>query len=1143
MNAPIISKNVSLVSCLFWICIAREARAEGAGFVVESARDIPVAHVVDVVVVGGSTHAVNAALAAKEQGASVFLLAPRPYLGEDLCGPLRLGLPAGVEPDTGLGQRLFPLTPAESKPLRSGAGFTYKTNLRPAGQHPDTEPPSKLHDGSWTDATRDSIQYDGDVALTVDLGTAAKVKAVSLIGYEKPAHYGMGSVRVSTAADGSSYHALDAEAERIVRRETPRWSVVELRIPLGAEARWFRLEVKRPEGMPRLLLGELIVQTDENPVVEREVVRVSTPGHIKRELDAALLEAGIPFLYGCHVSDVLRAPDGAPAGIVMVNRAGRQAVPAKVIIDATPRAAVARLAGATVSPWPAGNHTFRRVVIDDTAPEIERIPSRNLGPAPGGVPGARLMEYSLQLPMPDGRFASFAKAEQEARSLTFRSSNLDAAEVLFHVPPDSIETEGALASAPVIAGEIDPAAFRPRNIGKLYVLGGCAGFSREVADELSRPLGWMAAGEKVGNWAAEEARKTSMDLEAIRLVSNLDLPAGASRKGEVREMLGGLRPSDRDQPVVKAGRRLLPVWGEYDVVVIGGGTSGAPAGIGAARQGARTLVVEYLYELGGVGTAGLISRYHHGQRVGFTAEVDEGVEAMGGAELKGRGWNPRIKAEWWRRALREAGADVWFGSMGCGALVEGNRLTGVVVSTPEGRGAILARVVIDATGNADIAAAAGAETGFIGSSDIAVQGTGLPGRALGAGYTNSDYLLVDDSDVQDQWRAFLAARQRESYDTGQLIDTRERRRVVGDYVLSILDQAAERTFPDTILYSESNYDSHGYPVHPYFALLDVPPGKRPPGGTPYTPYRCLLPKGHEGLLVVGLGTSAHRDALALIRMQADLQNQGYAAGVAAAMAVEHGVTPRTIDVKALQRHLVELGNLPEEILSHQDSFPVSFERLQQAVRALGGVPPDAKSIAILLAHQDQALPLIREAYAAAASPGEQLLYARFLGMCGDATGLDTLLEALDATGEWDEPVPLGVMAEYARVPTRLDSLILAAGHTRDPRALQPILGWARRLDAQVDFFHHRAVALALEELADPAAAPVLADLLRKEGMGGHAQTAPAEPRDRRLPLREITLARALYRCGDPEGLGGQILRNYTKDLSGVLARHAVAVLE
>ena len=66
-----------------------------------------------------------------------------------------------------------------------------------------------------------------------------------------------------------------------------------------------------------------------------------------------------------------------------------------------------------------------------------------------------------------------------------------------------------------------------------------------------------------------------------------------------------------------------------------------------------------------------------------------------------------------------------------------------------------------------------------------------------------------------------------------------------------------------------------------------------------------------------------------------LQNQGYAAGRAAAMAARAGRTPRAIDVRALQEHLVKIGNLPESVLGEKDSFPVSDERLAEAVRTAG----------------------------------------------------------------------------------------------------------------------------------------------------------------------------------------------------------------
>ena len=71
-------------------------------------------------------------------------------------------------------------------------------------------------------------------------------------------------------------------------------------------------------------------------------------------------------------------------------------------------------------------------------------------------------------------------------------------------------------------------------------------------------------------------------------------------------------------------------------------------------------------------------------------------------------------------------------------------------------------------------------------------------------------------------------------------------------------------------------------MHPVFTI-------RPPDREDMlvnVPYRCLLPKDLDSILVTGLGVSAHRDAMPVIRMQPDIQNQGYAAGVAAAMAAE-----------------------------------------------------------------------------------------------------------------------------------------------------------------------------------------------------------------------------------------------------------------
>ncbi|MHC4891674.1 MAG: FAD-dependent oxidoreductase [Planctomycetota bacterium] len=379
-----------------------------------------------------------------------------------------------------------------------------------------------------------------------------------------------------------------------------------------------------------------------------------------------------------------------------------------------------------------------------------------------------------------------------------------------------------------------------------------------------------------------------------------------------------------------------------------------------------------------------------------------------------------------------------------------------------------------------------------------------------------------------------------------MIDTRERRRIVGDFIMSPMDISNDRTYPDTVVIAKSDFDSHGFTIHPAFLLK--PPGRK--DIIVNVPYRCLLPKSLDGILVTGLGVSAHRDAMPVIRMQADIQNQGYAAGVAAAMAARAGKNIRDINIKALQKHLIEKGNLPEKVLTYKDSFPLSREKITQAVER---VVNDFEGLEIVLAQPQDAMPLLRKAYKTADSKKAKLAYAHILGMLGDATGADTLMEAV-RTRELDKGWNYTGMGQYGASISPLDSLIVALGRTRDKRGLRPILEKLRQLDVKSEFSHCRAVAMALETLDDAAAAKSLVELLKKPGIMGHAFTEIKDAR-RRTPrgsedtltrnrsLRELILARALYRCGDYEGLGEKILKQYARDLRGHYARHAQAILK
>ncbi|MBN1488819.1 MAG: FAD-dependent oxidoreductase [Phycisphaerae bacterium] len=1147
------------------ICVLAAAASVSTGaerMVRESARQIPVAYDVDIVVAGGTAGGVAAAVEAARQGARVFLAAPRPYLGEDLCGTYQLWLEPGEEPVGPLAKRLF-AEPPQPQTIGKGLPFTYQTNRPASNPHRDTDPPSRLNDGKYASASAESVQYPAEVTITLDLGETAALSRLHVMAFQRTKDFEIEEITLDASGNGETWsHISKTRNPRLGqgRFESPAFPIT---APVNATAKYLRLTVRAPLHVDRMLLGEIIVEPAESAKAaeEPDAARVPPmPMQIKRALDHALIDAGVEFLYGCRVTDVLCDANGSLAGVVMTNRSGRQAVRARVVIDATQRGQVARLAGARFDPFLPGVYTFKRIVVGGELLRADNMRGREMpsrvqiertGPREQVTKPA--YEYTLDLPLADNSYNAYAEMDHLARDKTWHPDQVAASEILFHIPPDAMKGRAEHDGDWPGADKIDLDVFRPADCAGMYVLGGCADVSRQAAGRMLRPLTMLALGRRIAGAAVEDAdidpssekpAAAPADLQGVTVAGR---QGTATASGDTREFLYGVRPTQTGLPTVPAGGRLVPVLGEYDVVVVGGGTGGAPAGIGAARNGARTLVIEYLHGLGGVSTLGLIGKYYWGFREGFTAEVDRGVADLGGQDEPATpGWNIEWKMEWYRRELRKAGADVWYGVLGCGAFVEGDRVKGVIVATPEQRGVVLAKVVIDSTGNADIAAAAGARCIVTDGSHVAVQGTGLPPRTPGASYTNTDYLLADETDMIDMWRAFVGAKERfrDTYDLAQIVDTRERRRIVGDFMISPLDVYNGRTYPDTVGLSYSNFDTHGFTIHPLFSIRA--PDKK--GVHAYTPLRALVPEGIEGILVTGLGISAHRDAMPILRMQPDIQNQGYAAGTAAAMAIRCGQPLREIDIKSLQNHLVEKGNLPASVLEDEDNFPKSKEEIAAAV---AGVCDGGQDLGLILAQPDDARPLLREAYASARDDKTRLLHARILGMLGDAAGVETLLTELQDS-EWDAGWSFTGGGQFGASLSPVDSLIVALGKTRDPRAVHPILAKVRQLDASAAFSHHRAVAVALETIGDPAAAEPLADLLARPGMRGYSVgdisaarrvatlSDPNESRDQ--SLRELILARALYRCGDHEGVGEKILREYARDLRGHHARHAQAVL-
>jgi len=954
----------------------------------QSERRIPVAYDVDVVVVGGTSAAVAAATAAAKQGVSVFLAAPQPYLGEDICGTYSLWAENEKATGTELGKKIF------------GAGLP-------------------------------------------------------------------------------------------------------------------------------------------------------TPMHVKKTLDNQLIENQVNFLYSCYVTDIVIDNQGNPAGVIIANRSGRQAIKAKVVIDATERGLVARLAGAHFSEYPSGKQEFRYIVVGNQPKNIPDAQVRKL-PQPVVFKDKTYdaLEYTLLLEMQDDSWESFCRAEHEARDLTWDPGQVDAGDLLFQVPPDSITGKEKWNKSILEEEPINIGSFQPKNTERLFVLSGIADMHRDAVSELLQPGALIHMGERIGQAAAEMAEKIvpAKELYVKGLAQGQPLP------GDVGEILEGLRPSF-NLGELPSEATTLPVLGSYDVVVLGGGTAGAPAGVGASRHGAKTLVLEYLHGLGGTGTMGMIGRYWDGYREGYTVEVDWGVRAIGGDHPRHKQrldeWVFDWKTEYYRREIRDSGGKVWFGVLGIGAYVHKGTVKGVVVATPAGKGIVLGHTVIDSTGSADIAIAAGAAYEYTDGLSVAVQGAGMPFKNPNDHYNNTDWTFTSDTDMLDVWRTFIVAKDKfeNEYDLGKLPQTRERRRMIGDYTVSVLDVYNKRTYPDTFSIHQSSFDTHGYTEDPFFSLRW--PDERAKHITALVPFRALLPKGLEGIAVTGLGASAHRDAMPVIRMQPCLQNQGFSMGWAAVIAAENKQMIRHIDLKLLQKQLVEIQSLPEGADKYTDNYPPSIEEIQEAAK---NVVNDLEGLEILLWDKERAIPVMEDFFHLSQNKEHRLVYARILGMLGNPSGWKELMDAIDAYEEWDEGWNFTGMGQFGRSLSYLDSLIIALGRTQKVDAVPSIVRLANMLTPKSEFSHFHAVVIALETIANRQGAEVLFRLLNMDGVRGHAMTnietakklTPADRNDtstRNNSLRELMLGRALFRVGDLNGLGREILDTYSKDLRGHYYRHASGVLK
>ncbi len=877
------------------------------------------------------------------------------------------------------------------------------------------------------------------------------------------------------------------------------------------------------------------------------------PLHVKTVLEDELIDNGIDFLYSSYVTNAIVDLSGKTAGVVIANRSGRQAIRCKAVIDATHSASVASLFGVEFHKFRAGLQDFNYTVVGNKIKQAPEIRKTEVLPLPVKFNGKTypVTRYTFQVFLKDNSYATLMEVEQLARTKTWDPDQVDSSDLLWYIPQQTIRSQRSFQDVTTHIRKLPEESFKPGTVNNLWVLGPCAEIARSVAEWVMRPVNALFLGEILGERIGEQIKDVPMPGQATVKQPSVS----GYNYGNIGEILHPLRTSSQ-KGYIESPSGALPVLGSYDVVVLGGGTAGAVAGISSAKQGAKTLVLEYLHALGGLSTVGMIGRYWDGFRDGYSFTVDKGVRDMAPADHPRQleDWKEESlsdwKTEWLRKELLHAKGELWFGVLGCGAVVENNRVKGLVVATPYGRGVILSKVLIDSTGSADIAIAAGASFDYTGKKTLAVQGAGMGKADPGDFYNNNDWLFIDDTDISDVSRAYVQGKVKLKgrYDMVKIPQTRERRRVIGEHIVSVYDVLNHRRYPDTISYHKSSFDTHGMIVDPFFILS--PPMERHTVYDADVPLRSLLPKGLEGILTTGLGASAHRDAMPVIRMQPCLQNQGYAVGYLSAMAVRENKPLRKVDIRKIQKHLVSIGNLPQRVLNDKEFKGFSNREMDDAAEQ---VTDNYKGLEILLTDHERCIKLMIQKIEKTTDANKKVIYSSILCMLGNKTYTSILAGKIKQYDTWDKGWHYTGMHQFGMSLSPLDALIIALGNAKDPSTLSVVMEKAKQLEPEDYFSHFRAVAMAAESINSNEAIPVLAGMLTAPGVRFHAIDSYAAARNRTVPdmndvstrnyaLKELHIARALYLCGDQDRLGETVLRQYANGLQGHYARYASEIL-
>ncbi len=908
-------------------------------------------------------------------------------------------------------------------------------------------------------------------------------------------------------------------------------------------------------------------------------------------LEDRLLDAGAGLVYDLQPCGVQLAGRHVTA-VVFSGKGSLVAIQARAIVDATPDGRVAKWAGAGFEPrGSAATGVVARYSMlcnrpfDGRSLPVEGVPELVDGRV---LLHADFIEFPARLPAAAlGGSAHFpALFRQSVCGLELRRIAAEAGRALKESGewPEAAFVRGgdAVLCDPVerlksrgVQGDLTIDACRPAEIDNLLVAGPAADVGDAIAQTLVEPVGDFSLADVLldapwQDWCrARQDQATQMRLSGVQ-TGTAEAAGGEARFQEL-------------QPIYHTGRSLpigglpLPVVAECEVLVAGAGTSGVPAGITAAASGLDTLLVDKYGDVGGTHTIGGVPKYWFGRSTEFVRNLDQQAASM--MEKTGM-----PKCMGMLNTLIQAGAGLLRGTA-AGTVVRGNTVIGVVFATPDGLAVVKAQHVIDATGDGDVAAWAGASADYGTRRDAMTMWDNFAHyRGTNPEAARHFDCAFDLRDPADLTRGIISSRRRGAGRDARgfpqyYLTPRESRHVHGRATVTYEGILARRRFHDVVLVALSNFDIKGIACSDqvFSGYVDWDYSRNHPAAIPY---RALVPQDLEGILVIGKAYSCTHDALSLARMQRDLIAMGGVAGLAAAHAGRTRRALSEIDVQRLQAELIRIGILTQAdiesdrlearvtgwqeggaVLGGRKGPPVADQQwpemsetdLQHAVQRMAAGDLPIERMADLLVRPAATLPLLKEALPSARGAG-RLEIARMLCFLGDSAGAETLLAELDRElagdqlPEWEHR--RHAMPDHGWAPPAA-YLIFLLGRLGDRRVIASMNTVAEKVrmnparsDAMFCYVH--AVCLAGEHLAHPDCLEALQTLADKPGIHATDLAVGTDPRRTvdptadRYAYLELCTGRALMRCGSPRGR--EILDRYAHDLRGVLARTAQAEL-